>query len=114
MTTTQRLSRRRALQTAAVSIAASPTFAAPGIHIKKKRTLRVLGTHVTLQEELRKQAETDLGIDLIFSPGGSAEVLHKASTRPQSFDLYEQWSNSIRVLWQAGAGARGRLGGIWR
>ncbi len=103
MTTTQRLSRRRALQTAAVSIAASPTFAAPGIHIKKKRTLRVLGTHVTLQEELRKQAETDLGIDLIFSPGGSAEVLHKASTRPQSFDLYEQWSNSIRVLWQAGA-----------
>ena len=40
---------------------------------------------------------------LTFSPGGSAEVLHKASTQPKSFDLYEQWSNSIRVLWQAEA-----------
>ena len=76
---------------------------APAIHSSKKWTLRVLGTHVTLQEALRKRAESDLGIQLEFSPGGSAEVLHRASTRPESFDLYEQWSNSIRVLWQAGA-----------
>ena len=63
----------------------------------------MLGTHVTLQEELRKRAEADLGIELQFSPGGSAEVLHQASIKPESFDLYEQWSNSIRVLWQADA-----------
>jgi putative spermidine/putrescine transport system substrate-binding protein len=44
-----------------------------------------------------------LGIEVSFQPGGSAAVLHQASTRPESFDLYEQWSNSIRVLWQAGA-----------
>lgn len=78
-------------------------MACPTILIKKRRIVRVLGTHVTLQEEVRKQAEADLGIELQFSPGGSAQVLHKASTRPQSFDLYEQWSNSIRVLWQSGA-----------
>ena len=58
---------------------------------------------MTLQEKLRKRAEADLGLEISFQPGGSAAVLHQASTRPESFDLYEQWSNSIRVLWQAGA-----------
>ena len=72
-------------------------------YAKKSFTVRVLGTHVTLQEELRQRAEKELGIKLVFEPGGSAAVLHKASTRPQSFDLYEQWSNSLNVLWQAQA-----------
>ena len=58
--------------------------------------LRVVGTHVTLQEALRQRAEQDLGIDLEFQPGGSAAVLLKASTDPDAFDVYEQWSNSIR------------------
>jgi putative spermidine/putrescine transport system substrate-binding protein len=65
--------------------------------------LRVLGTHVTLQEEIRRKAEEDLGFGIEFTPGGSAAVIHQAATRPESFDIYEQWSNSIRVLWQAGA-----------
>jgi putative spermidine/putrescine transport system substrate-binding protein len=76
---------------------------APLVYSKNTYTIRVLGTHVTLQEELRKKAIEDLGINIVFEPGGSAEVLHKASTRPETFDLYEQWSNSINVLWQAGA-----------
>ncbi len=65
-------------------------------------TIRVVGTHVTLQETIRKRAEEDLGIRIEFYPGGSAEVLLKASLDPDAFDLYEQWSNSTRVLWQAG------------
>jgi putative spermidine/putrescine transport system substrate-binding protein len=65
--------------------------------------LRVLGTHVTLQEKIRLKAEQDLGIELEFSPGGSAQILHQAATQPESFDVYEQWSNSIRILWQSGA-----------
>lgn len=77
--------------------------AGPTILVKKKWKLRVLGTHVTLQEKIRKQAQKDLGIEIEFFPGGSAEVLHQASAKPESFDLYEQWSNSIRVLWQAKA-----------
>lgn len=101
------INRREFLAGAGGSLAASAisksAFAAPEILIKKKRVLRVLGTHVTLQEELRKQAEADLGIELQFQPGGSAAVLHQASTRPESFDLYEQWSNSLRVLWQSNA-----------
>ncbi len=76
---------------------------APYAFARTRTKLRVLGTHVTLQEPLRLQAEQDLGIDLEFQPGGSAGVLHQASTRPDSFDLYEQWSNSMRVLWEVGA-----------
>lgn len=70
---------------------------------RRTRPLRVLGTHVTLQEQIRAAAEADLGFPIEFSPGGSAAVLQQASTRPESFDVYEQWSNSINVLWQAGA-----------
>ncbi|QCZ92658.1 ABC transporter substrate-binding protein [Salinimonas iocasae] len=70
---------------------------------REKPLVRVMGTHVTLQEALRQRAMEDLGIRLEFEPGGSAAVLQKASMNPQSFDLYEQWSNSINVLWQAKA-----------
>lgn len=76
---------------------------APSIIGKKTPTLRVMGTHVTLQEELRKKAMKDLGINIIFEPKGSAAVLQKAASNPGSFDLYEQWSDSINVLWQAKA-----------
>lgn len=76
---------------------------APYVFAKNKVTLRVLGTHVTLQEELRQQAMKDLGINIVFEPKGSAAVLQKASISPQSFDLYEQWSNSINVLWNSGS-----------
>ncbi|MEP3482391.1 MAG: extracellular solute-binding protein [Fuerstiella sp.] len=97
--------RRTFLKTVAATAAGSgtTTSAAPFGFVRQKRTLRVLGTHVTLQEPLRQQAQRDLGIDIQFEPGGSAQILHQASTRPKSFDLYEQWSNSIKVLWQAGS-----------
>ncbi|MFK7884544.1 MAG: PotD/PotF family extracellular solute-binding protein [Phycisphaerales bacterium] len=70
---------------------------------RERVTLRVLGTHVTLQEQIHRAAEADLGIDIVFSPGGSGSVLQQASTRPTSFDVYEQWSNSMNVLWRSGA-----------
>lgn len=96
-------SKRKTLKTIAKSaIITSAALKAPYVFSRTKTTVRVLGTHVTLQEELRKQAMLDLGIDLQFEPKGSAAVLQKASTSPESFDLYEQWSNSIRVLWSSG------------
>lgn len=69
----------------------------------RRPTIKIVGTHVTLQEEIRRKAQEALGINVEFYPGGSAEVLLKATTDPSSFDLYEQWSNSIRPLWQADA-----------
>lgn len=98
------ISRREFLKKSSVTcLGLGALSKSPLVYSKKKYTLRILGTHVTLQEELRQKAMEDLGIDIIFEPGGSAQVLHKASTKPESFDLYEQWSNSINVLWQAGA-----------
>ncbi|MFS1704746.1 ABC transporter substrate-binding protein [Alteromonas sp. AMM-1] len=76
---------------------------APYVFARNKVTLRVMGTHVTLQEPLRRRAMQELGIDIQFEPMGSAAVLQKASADPSSFDLYEQWSDSINVLWYAGA-----------
>ena len=73
----------------------------PYIFSKSKVTLRVMGTNVTLQEELRKQAMADLGINLEFEARGEAELVQKATTHPEQFDLYEQWTDSIRTLWQA-------------
>lgn len=78
-----------------------PLSGFPNITGKARPHLRVLGTHVTLQEAIRRRAEADLGIRISFQPGGSAEVLHQATTRPESFDIYEQWSNSLKVLWNA-------------
>ncbi|MBU2893440.1 extracellular solute-binding protein [Colwellia sp. D2M02] len=98
------ISRRKALKNiAAGTLTGACIIKAPYIIAKEKVTLRILGTHVTLQEELRQRAMEDLGIKLIFEPKGSAAVLQKAAMFPQSFDLYEQWSNSINVLWRSGA-----------
>ncbi len=94
--------RREFVKKSLKGIAATSTvFHIPFVHTKKIPTVRVLGTHVTLQEELRVQAMKDLGIKLVFEPNGSAAVLQKASSNPSSFDLYEQWSDSINILWSA-------------
>jgi len=76
---------------------------APYVFSKTKTTLRVLGTHVTLQEEIRQKAMADLGIHLVFEAKGEAELVQKATAYPEQFDLYEQWTDSIRTLWQANA-----------
>lgn len=92
-------------QSGAIASATVTTLAFPSIAkaYNRKPTINVLGTHVTLQETIRHQAEKDLGIKIKFFPGGDAEVLLKASTNPGSFDIYEQWSDSIKVLWMANA-----------
>ncbi len=76
---------------------------APFVFARTKPTLRVMGTHVTLQEDIRQKAMSDLGINIVFEPSGEAELIQKASTQPGSFDIYEQWTDSIRQLWQASA-----------
>lgn len=99
-----KLSRRQFLKNVAKATAVGASIVkAPYVFSKTRQTLRVLGTHVTLQEALRQKAMQDLGIHLEFEPKGSAAVLQKAASNPDSFDVYEQWSDSINILWQAGA-----------
>lgn len=98
------LTRRQFIQNSCLLTASTAlSIKAPYVHAKSRPTLRVLGTHVTLQEALRVRAEKELDINLVFEPGGSAEVLQKASSNPESFDLYEQWSDSMNVLWRSEA-----------
>lgn len=97
-------SRRQFLKKACVAVGTTAALTkAPYVFAKNKVTLRVMGTHVTLQEELRQQAMKELGFEILFEPNGSAAVLQKAASNPGSFDLYEQWSDSINILWQARA-----------
>ena len=81
------------------------TLGFPAILTAKNKypTIRVLGTHVTLQDAIKAQAQKDLKINVEFYPGGSSEVLTKAISNPKSFDIYEQWSNSTRLLWDSGS-----------
>jgi putative spermidine/putrescine transport system substrate-binding protein len=97
-----KINRRKFIQGSTYALG-STLMSSPYIIAKKTPTLRVMGTHVTLQEPLRKKAIKELGINLEFYPAGSAEVLQKASANPSSFDIYEQWSDSINILWSANA-----------
>lgn len=98
--TSPRVTRRDALRQGGAEAACAFV---PSIHVRRRPRLRILGTPVTLQEPLRRRAEADLGIDVFFEAGGSAAVLQKASTHPASFDVYEQWSGSIELLWPSRA-----------
>ncbi|WP_143872934.1 extracellular solute-binding protein [Catenovulum sediminis] len=96
--------RRRYLKTlATASMGVAVASVSPLIYAQDKTQLRVLGTHVTLQPAIRAQAMQDLGIELVFEARGSAAGLQKASMQPTSFDVYEQWSDSLNILWTAGA-----------
>jgi putative spermidine/putrescine transport system substrate-binding protein len=56
-----------------------------------------------LQEEIRNKAMHDIGINLVFEPRGEGALVQKATTHPDQFDIYEQWTDSIKTLWQANA-----------
>ncbi len=99
-TLTRRRFLHQSIKTTGLGVAA---INAPYVFAKTPTTLRVMGTHVTLQEEIRQQAMKDLGINLIFEARGEAELVQKATTHPNQFDLYEQWTDSIKTLWQADA-----------
>ncbi|MBF0109068.1 MAG: extracellular solute-binding protein [Magnetococcales bacterium] len=98
------MSRRRFLKDAATALAGGATLMhAPFVHTAPRQPLRVLGTEVTLREDIRRRAQNDLGFPIVFETGGSARVQQKASARPYSFDIYEQWSNSMNILWRGNA-----------
>lgn len=68
-----------------------------------KPTLRVLGTSVTLLDEVQDLARQDLNFDIEFEVLGGVEVQQKGILRANDYDLYDQWFHSIELLWTAGA-----------
>jgi putative spermidine/putrescine transport system substrate-binding protein len=65
-------------------------------------TLRVVGTGVSLLDPIKTQAEQDLGITLQWDVKDGLTAQQIAVTQPQAWDLYDQWFNSVKIVWGAG------------
>ncbi|MDQ0458022.1 ABC transporter substrate-binding protein [Rhizobium paknamense] len=75
------------------------TIAAPAIHCEGRPKLRVLGTAISLLEELRLSAEADLGIEVIFDNNDFLTTQYKAARQPESFDIYDQCFHNLDIVW---------------
>jgi putative spermidine/putrescine transport system substrate-binding protein len=81
-------------------ISKTSTFPAPAF--LQGTTLRVVGTGVSLLDPIKTQAEQDLGITLQWDVKDGLTAQQIAVTQPQAWDLYDQWFNSVKIVWGAG------------
>ncbi|MBK0326184.1 extracellular solute-binding protein [Rhodobacteraceae bacterium F11138] len=65
--------------------------------------LRVIGTSVTLSSEVQSRIRADLGFAIEFDVLDGSACLRRGVTRPDSFDIYDQWFHSVDVLHTAGS-----------
>lgn len=75
------------------------TFAAPALATAGRPKLRVLGTAISLLEELRVGAEKDLGIEIAFDNNDFLTSQHKAAKEPDSYDIYDQCFHNLDIVW---------------
>lgn len=75
--------------------------AAPALH--KRRRLVVRGTTVTQLEEVRVQAEKDLGFDVVYEQMDFLTCQRRAAMEPDSYDVYEQCFHNLDIVWFWGA-----------
>ena len=62
-------------------------------------TLRILGTEITLLEELQLRAEEELGIRLEFDTLDFLSAQRKAATEPHTYDIYDQCFHNLDIVW---------------
>lgn len=77
----------------------SHVFPAPSLHTQGRPRLRVLGTAISLLEQLRLRAEEDLGIDVVFDNNDFLTTQHKAAQSPDSYDIYDQCFHNLDIVW---------------
>ena len=70
-------------------------LAAPALNTKGRPVLRVLGTAISLLEELRQRAEADLGIDVVFDNNDFLTTQQE----PASYDIYDQCFHNLDIVW---------------
>ncbi|AHK46386.1 MULTISPECIES: extracellular solute-binding protein [Ensifer] len=75
------------------------TMATPSLHLSGRPRLRVLGTAISLLEELRVRAEADLGIEVVFDNNDFLTTQHKAAQEPDSYDIYDQCFHNLDIVW---------------
>lgn len=72
---------------------------APALHLKGRPILRVLGTEITLLEQIRERAEADLGISLVFENLDFVSAQRKAACEPETYDIYDQCFHNLDIVW---------------
>lgn len=71
--------------------------------VGRKRTLRVLGTAISLLEAVRVRASKDLGFDIEFEVLDFPSCQRKAALDPDSYDVYDQCFHNLGIVWHWGA-----------
>ena len=79
--------RRDALK--AVAGAALAGLAAPAVHAQGPVVLRYVGTAVNQSKEIKDKVREDLGIVIEYVPVTSDDVVRRAVTQPNSFDILD-------------------------
>ncbi|HYI81706.1 MAG TPA: extracellular solute-binding protein, partial [Acetobacteraceae bacterium] len=69
--------------------AAAATLAAPAVHAQGPMTLRFVGTAVNQHQGIKDKVREDLGITLEYIAVTSDDVVRRAVTQPNSFDLMD-------------------------
>jgi putative spermidine/putrescine transport system substrate-binding protein len=81
----------------------SPTAIRPRARAAKRSgarpILRILGTEITLLEELRLRAGEELGIDVEFETLDFLSAQRKAATEPHTYDIYDQCFHNLDIVW---------------
>jgi putative spermidine/putrescine transport system substrate-binding protein len=84
---TKGFGRRDALKVAAGAAAAG--LAAPAVHAQGPVVLRYVGTAVNQSKEIKDKVREDLGIVIEYVPVTSDDVVRRAVTQPNSFDILD-------------------------
>ncbi|AYG61784.1 ABC transporter substrate-binding protein [Rhizobium jaguaris] len=75
------------------------SLSAPALHLAGRPRLRVLGTAISLLEELRLRAQEDLGIDVMFDNNDFLTTQYKAAREPETYDIYDQCFHNLDIVW---------------
>ncbi|MFB2552893.1 ABC transporter substrate-binding protein [Ensifer soli] len=75
------------------------SLATPALHTEGRVTLRVLGTAISLLEELRLGAERDLGMTIVHDNQDFVTAPHKAALEPNTYDIYDQCFHNLDIVW---------------
>ncbi|MBB3999226.1 ABC transporter substrate-binding protein [Aureimonas pseudogalii] len=74
-------------------------LAAPASQTTERATLRILGTEITLLDEIRTRAEADLGIRIEFDCRNFQATQRQAARSPDAFDIYDQCFHNLDIVW---------------
>lgn len=69
----------------------------------ERRVLRVLGTEITLLDQVRRKAEADLGFDIRFEVLDFINCQRRAAMEPAAYDIYDQCFHNLDIVWAWGS-----------